>query len=203
MCAMGSPRRTIALALTALLAVNGLTLWQTRRPVLLTDDRNHDDRADLLRWYDAEGRLVRLEVDTNFDGRLDRVVEFDPHTSDVVLETVDTNFNGTADLLRLYAHGRLLLTEHADEDARAPATIVGGALQPLDDPFLADRVVHPARDRSAPLVAVVASAGPVPKPARVNRQRNGGPIHRYPAQPAVSARRDPTSLRGPPPAHSL
>src|SRR5262245_61221592 len=155
---MTRPCRAVALMLAALFAVNGVVLCHTRRPALVTDDRNRDGRADVWRWYDADGRLVRLEIDTNFDGRPDRreeyrdnrllrreidrnfddrlddVFEFDPETSLIVLEKIDTNLNGTADLLRLYALGRPVFSERVDEDARVSAPGAAGGLQPFNDP---------------------------------------------------------------------
>src|SRR4051812_13950053 len=42
---------------------------------VLTEDQNHDGRPDVWRAYDHQGRLARIALDTNFDGRSD-VQEF-------------------------------------------------------------------------------------------------------------------------------
>jgi hypothetical protein len=186
---MRRARRSVALVLTALLASNGSVPWLTARPSLLTDDRNHDGRADVWRWYDADGRLVRVEIDSNFDTRADDVVEFDPQTSEIVREDIDTNLNGTADVLRLYAHGRLVYTERAEADAGAPV---------FSDPFLRDLVARPGEDGSHALVAALVSGGVAPQPPPACAAYKSRAIHFTHVRSASSARLGSAPLRGPP-----
>jgi hypothetical protein len=94
-----------------------------------TDDRNGDGRPDVWRTYDADGQLVEVAVDSNFDGRsdvreiyaggtlvrresdrnfddrVDLVEDFDATTHERVRSTVDVNFDGTADLQVLFRDG--------------------------------------------------------------------------------------------------
>jgi hypothetical protein len=97
---------------------------------ITTADRNGDGRPDVWRTYDAEGRLLDVAVDSNFDGRsdvheiyvhgdlirresdrnfddrVDLVEDFDATTHEHVRSTVDADFDGRADLLVLFQDGR-------------------------------------------------------------------------------------------------
>jgi hypothetical protein len=132
---LSSPRR-LALAVAAL--VCGLTLtvslW-TPGELVRTEDQNHDGRPDVWRYYDRHGRLDRVDVDTNFDGRADRrtfyrdgivtrtetdrnfdnqidlIEEFDLLGREHIRSVVDANFDGTADLLVLFQDGQPVHSE--------------------------------------------------------------------------------------------
>jgi hypothetical protein len=186
---MGRVRCLVVVALTVLLAANGAVPWPTARPSLLTDDRNHDGRPDVWRWYDADGRLVRVEIDSNFDARPDDVVELDPDTSEVVREDIDTNLNGSADVLRLYAHGTVAYSESATDDTATPV---------FRDPFLRDLAARPDDDGSHALIAALVSSGVAPQPPPVYVAYESRAMQ-FPQTPsACSVRRGSTPLRGPP-----
>lgn len=129
------PRR-LALAVAALICGLTLTvsLW-TPGELVRTEDQNHDGRPDVWRYYDRHGRLDRVDVDTNFDGRADRrtfyrdgvltrtetdrnfdnqidlIEEFDLLGREHVRSVVDANFDGTADLLVLFQDGQPVHSE--------------------------------------------------------------------------------------------
>ena len=173
-----------------------------------TDDRNGDGRPDVWRTYDAAGRLVEVAVDSNFDGRtdvreiyaggtlvrresdrnfddrIDLVEDFDATTHEHVRSTVDTDYDGTADLLVLFQGGRPVYSSWASDRAGSTHDSVAlpvagdptgprGSLLAWDDPFSRDAnlrtsVAPAARadvaltDGAAALVRVVASdEGPV------------------------------------------
>lgn len=128
--------RRLALAVAALLCGLTLTvsLW-TSGELVRTEDQNHDGRPDVWRYYDRHGRLDRIDVDTNFDGRADRrtfyrdgivtrtetdrnfdnqidlIEEFDLLGREHVRSVVDANFDGTADLLVLFQDGQPVHSE--------------------------------------------------------------------------------------------
>jgi hypothetical protein len=102
-----------------------------------TEDRNRDGRPDVWRSYARDGRVARIAVDTNFDGRsdveefyedgalirresdrdfndqIDLVQEFDRATQQIVRSVSDVNFDGVADLLVLFQDGRPVYSEWA------------------------------------------------------------------------------------------
>ena len=119
-----------------------------------TDDRNHDGRPDVWRFFDAQGRLTRVAIDTNFDGRpdqeeqyqhdgltrrssdrnfdrrIDLIEEFDPTTHERVRSLVDVDFDGRADLLVLFADESPVHAEWAQPVAPLAGTaapLAGGA----------------------------------------------------------------------------
>jgi hypothetical protein len=139
-------RLTIALSLAACLLAAFATLWlPTGRAS--TEDRNHDGRPDVWRSYDADGQLVSIALDTNFDGRsdvnefydngalirreidrdfnnqVDLVQEFDPATRQIVRSITDIDADGVADVLLLFQDGRPVYSKWAHRRALAdPAT---------------------------------------------------------------------------------
>lgn len=219
--------RAIALLLAALLSVPNVALLRSASLTLRTDDRNHDGRPDVWRWYDAAGHLVRVDIDTNFDGhadwreeyqdnhrtrlevdrnydgRVDRVVEFDPQTDSVLREELDTNFNGHADLLRLYANGRPVFVERASNDSAAPDPSAAGPLSPFSDPFLNDLAVQARAHTPHAIVAVLGLSFVLRLPGRLTARRENGAILARRVAHAALARRRTTSLRGPPLLQSL
>jgi hypothetical protein len=126
-----------------------------------TDDTNSDGRPDVWKYYDDRGSLIRVEVDTNFDGRVDveetlvdghliarhtdrnfdgrvdRIDEFDVATGELRTATVDVDFDGRADLQVHFDGGRPIATRWAptvDEDARVESitpTATAAANAPL------------------------------------------------------------------------
>jgi hypothetical protein len=102
-----------------------------------TEDLNHDGRPDIWRSYARDGRIARVAVDTNFDGRsdvqefyengalirresdrdfdnqIDLVQDFDQTTHKIIRSVVDVNADGVADLLVLFQDGRLVYSKWA------------------------------------------------------------------------------------------
>src|SRR6516162_8946961 len=132
-----------------------------------TDDRNGDGRPDVWRTYDREGLVIEQAIDSNFDGRsdvheyyvrgalvhresdrnfddrVDLVEDFDATTHEHVRSVVDSDFDGTADLLVLFQAGRPVFSKwapSAQTTARDPIVARPGSrdLAPLTDPFTSD-----------------------------------------------------------------
>src|SRR5262249_4453202 len=102
-----------------------------------TEDRNHDGRPDVWRSYNANGQLVSVALDTNFDGRsdgnefydngalvrreldrdfnntIDLVQEFDPATRQIVRSISDVDADGVADVLLLFQDGKPVYSKWA------------------------------------------------------------------------------------------
>src|SRR5262249_23082435 len=102
-----------------------------------TEDRNHDGRPDVWRSYNANGQLVSVALDTNFDGRsdgnefydngalvrreldrdfnnqIDLVQEFDPATRQIVRSISDVDADGIADVLLLFQDGKPVYSKWA------------------------------------------------------------------------------------------
>jgi hypothetical protein len=130
--------RRFVMALLALVSVAALaiSLWSSPE-IVRTEDQNHDGRPDVWRFYDRQGHLRRVEIDTNFDGRADRreyyrdgvltrsesdrnfdnrvdlIEEFDLLGRQHVRSVVDANFDGTADLQVLFKDGQPVHSEWA------------------------------------------------------------------------------------------
>jgi hypothetical protein len=128
--------RQLFLVLTCTLAcAAGGAWWQWPTwSSVRTEDQNHDGQADVWRTYDAEGRLSRVAIDTNFDGRsdvheyyqrgvlvrrdsdrdfddrVDLVEDFDPATREHTRSVVDVDDDGTADLLVLFQNRQPVFT---------------------------------------------------------------------------------------------
>jgi len=104
-----------------------------------TGDQNGDGVPDLWHRYDAKGRLIEIDRDTNFDGspdiqeyfqsgvlvrrewdrnfngQTDLVEEFDPSTQAETRSVVDVDYDGTADLLVLFRDGRPVFSKRIRE----------------------------------------------------------------------------------------
>ncbi len=77
-------------------------------------DRNHDGQPDLWCYYDAQHRPVRIELDTNFDGRPDEIEYFrDGH---LVERDLDRNFDQQIDLVETFGAGETPVRTVADVD---------------------------------------------------------------------------------------
>lgn len=93
------------------------TMMEGGRPRCRETDANFDGRVDILRWFDANGAVTRVEDDYDFDGRIDVVATFENGV--VVRDILDTNFDGITDTWRDYRNGRVVeLRRDADGDAR-------------------------------------------------------------------------------------
>jgi hypothetical protein len=118
-----------------------------------TEDLNRDGRPDVWRAYGRDGRLARVAVDTNFDGRsdveelyedgllvrrqtdrnfddqIDLVQDFDPATRQIVRSLTDVDADGVADLLVLFQNGMPVFSKWMSTGARdrLPETLVARA----------------------------------------------------------------------------
>jgi hypothetical protein len=110
-------------------------------------DTNFDGRSDVLEYFD-QGVLVRRETDRNFDGRVDLIESFDRVTHERVRTIADLDYDGRADLLVLFDHGRAVYSKWAPVTPTRPARDSGLANRPaadlgaLDDPFRGDLAVE-------------------------------------------------------------
>jgi hypothetical protein len=125
-----------------------------------TEDRNHDGRPDVWRSYNANGQLVSVALDTNFDGRsdvnefydngalvrreldrdfnnqIDLVQEFDPGTRQIVRSISDVDADGVADVLLLFQNGQPVYSKwaHATSglfDSNEPSAASDARQRPL------------------------------------------------------------------------
>jgi hypothetical protein len=80
------------------------------RPVRELFDENGDARADRTVWLDpVSGRPVRLEEDSNLDGKLDTWVEYE--NAEMARQRRDLNYDGQPDQWSYYADGKLVRQE--------------------------------------------------------------------------------------------
>ena len=180
-------------ALVFALIAGGATWTSVARTT--TDDRNGDGRPDVWRTYDRDGRLVEVAVDSNFDGRsdveeyytggdlirresdrnfddrIDLVEEFDSTTHAQVRATIDTDFDGVADLLILFQDGRPVYTKRTTgvpgdrilRDAAAAGIWQGrqgnAPIAGLEDPFAGDVAARSEPPRVAAVDVTSIAAG--------------------------------------------
>jgi hypothetical protein len=128
----GILRRGVALACALLCAATSAAPLVQALAETRSRDINHDGRADYWEFYDSRGRLSRILVDTNFDGRGDRdsyyrqgalvrrvddrnfdgrpdlIEDFDPELQEHVRSVVDVDFDGIPDLVELFRGGQLV-----------------------------------------------------------------------------------------------
>ena len=117
-------RRLAALACVLLCAGNfllpGILAGQGTSIVGL--DRNGDGRLDHWEYYDRQGRLVRVSVDTNFDGRAD-IVQL--YSVDVAggfsSRTIDVDYDGTADQIDVYRSNAAPISVNVRGTAGSPS----------------------------------------------------------------------------------
>ena len=69
-------------------------------------DVNFDGKIDLIRTMDDKGELVEERIDGDFDGKVDVVIAFQKGV--IVKKTYDTNFDGMADLWRFFEKGAIV-----------------------------------------------------------------------------------------------
>jgi hypothetical protein len=178
-----------------------------------TDDRNGDGRPDVWRTYDREGLVIEQAIDSNFDGRsdvheyyvrgalvhresdrnfddrIDLVEDFDATTHEHVRSVIDSDFDGTADLLVLFQGGRPVFSKwapSAQTTAGDPVDARPGSrdLAPLTDPFTSDLTFrNTPRGEDAP-DSVWTAVGLPSWPAMTERE----------LQPAWAVRRPDASL---------
>jgi hypothetical protein len=125
-------RRSVALACAVLFAATSAAPLLHALAETRSRDLNGDGRADYWEFYDSQGGLARVLVDTNFDGRGDRdsyyshgalvrqvddrnfdgrpdlIEDYDPGLPDHVRSVVDADFDGLADLVELFRDGKLV-----------------------------------------------------------------------------------------------
>jgi len=155
---MQTARRSLAVAVCALICSAVALLAVRPLDAGRADDRNRDGRPDVWRSFDRHGRVARIAVDTNFDGRsdveeffdggtlvrrqsdrdfndrVDLVQHFDPSTRDVVKSVADVNGDGVADLLVLFQEGEPVYTRWASLTTRsADASALHVASGPRSD----------------------------------------------------------------------
>ena len=156
--------RALVVSLCALVCAVAMSLWPSGSEVR---PANHDrnGRPDVWREYDRQGRLVRMAVDTNFDGRLDvreyyadgalirresdrdfnnrvdLVEEFDTTTREAVRSLTDVDFDGAADLLVLFQGGQPVYLKWASSLAPAAASGPSAQLIPASQRAPDDQLV--------------------------------------------------------------
>lgn len=79
--------------------------YTDRRLVEKLVDTNFDGRIDVWRIYALSGRLMREQIDLDFDGIVDRTLHFDQ--ARVARRELDTNGDGSMDEIRTYRQGQL------------------------------------------------------------------------------------------------
>jgi hypothetical protein len=121
---------------------------------LLTRDINRDGRPDVWQYYDSRGVLLRVNVDTNFDGRsdvqelyenghlirresdrnfddrVDLVEEFDAITGQHTRSVVDADFDGRADLIVLFSNGTPVFSQWTPSEVHVAILNSSGSSAP-------------------------------------------------------------------------
>jgi hypothetical protein len=69
-------------------------------------DVNFDGRIDLIRSLDDRGELVEERIDGDFDGRIDVVILFQKGI--IAEKRYDTNFDGATDMWRYFEKGAVV-----------------------------------------------------------------------------------------------
>jgi len=193
-----------------------------------TDDRNGDGRPDVWRTYDREGLVIEQAIDSNFDGRsdvheyyvrgalvhresdrnfddrVDLVEDFDATTHEHVRSVVDSDFDGTADLLVLFQAGRPVFSKWAPRAQRTAGDFIGtrtgpGDLAPLTDPFTNDLAFRGTPRSDETPDSVWTAVGLPAWPALTERElQSAGAVHRLNPSLLRSTVVGARSPRGPP-----
>jgi hypothetical protein len=150
-------RCTVSVCVVACTAVAALEILSAAQQVR-TEDHNGDGRPDVWRRYDSRGRLIEVDVDSNFDGRpdvqeyydrgalvrresdrnfngqADFVEEFDFDTHARTRSIIDIDYDGTADLLVLFRDGAPVFSKRtsqtgAGHPAASPAADQNGTVR--------------------------------------------------------------------------
>lgn len=72
-------------------------------------DVNFDGKVDVIRILDDKGNLIEERLDTDFDGKIDVVVHF--QNGQIVLKTYDMNFDNKIDVWRTFEKGVIVKEE--------------------------------------------------------------------------------------------
>jgi len=209
--------------------LTAVEMWPVARDVR-TADRNGDGRPDIWRHFDTRGQITEVDVDTNFDGKpdvaeyyergvlvrresdrnfngqVDLVEEFDPATRAQTRSVIDTDYDGTADLLVLFRDGRPVFSKRTySTPSDNPPQSAGHRsdtthLVPLTDPFqweAAIRTTQAAPDREC--VGLSTSGGlPSPRVTALGRLSPSARVVADGVPPHSSTLRLPRSPRAPP-----
>jgi hypothetical protein len=165
---------SIVILVGLVIVLGAVAVWSARRERVSTEDANRDGRADSWLYYDAAGHPTKFEKDRNFDGKVDwrdiEVWDAAKSKARVVRTEVDSDFNGTFDTVITYnADGQMVKLERdANNDGRAD--IVSTYDQPNKPPkIMVDRngtgQFEPATPApaAAPRPATAAPAPPAKK----------------------------------------
>jgi hypothetical protein len=117
-------RCTVSLCVVACAAVAAVEIRAAAAQVR-TEDHNGDGRPDVWRRYDVRGRLVEVDVDSNFDGRPDVQEYYD--RGSLVRRESDRNFNGQADFIEEFdaaTHARTRSVIDIDYDGTADLLVL-------------------------------------------------------------------------------
>jgi len=230
-----STRCVAFLCVVACATVGAVEVWSVAQQVQ-TEDHNGDGRPDTWRRYDSRGQLSRVDVDSNFDGRpdieeyyergvlirresdrnfngqTDLVEEFDAETHAQTRSVIDSDYDGTADLLVLFRDGRPVFWKRTCSSKAAGNPIRSSSrddennashLARLTDPFDSDvslRAMHtgPSADGCVGLSTCgglprpsIAAVSPVSPSARLLARDVQPPTltllrHRSPRAPPIS-----------------
>jgi len=225
------PAFTRCLALLCVVAcatVAAVEVWPTARH-LRTEDHNGDGRPDVWRRYDNRGQLTEIDVDSNFDGspdieeyyeqgilvrresdrnfngQADLVEEFDAEAQERTRSVVDTDYDGTADLLVLFRDGQPVFSERTRPGiatGSSPGIDHGGAghLVRLMDPFESDTAVRATHTASnADGCVGLSSSGGLPRSrVAVSRVSPSARLIARDVQPHALTLLPRRSLRAPP-----
>ena len=178
----GLRRRAIACAGIWLLALNAVVPLAAAWLSVGTADTNGDGRPDLWRYFDRSGRLVRVVVDDNYDGRPDATYDFDPVLGTRVRSEVDLDHDGQPDEVTLFRDGRVVARSagvrghgpalvpvhrflHEILGPALPVAVASGA--PSSATALPSAPLHTAvrQRRGTPDLLASAPRGPPPVPA--------------------------------------
>jgi hypothetical protein len=124
----------------------------TRQLVMQLFDINRDGKIDLVKHFE-KGKLVKTEIDLDYDGYVDVVSEYDPVTGDLKKKIqadgstniwkyyfknelrkkeVDRNSDGKPDMWVYYRNGKVIRTE-VDKDFTGKIVRIDGPLNPVKD----------------------------------------------------------------------
>ena len=81
----------------------------TERVVRKEMDLNFDGKVDAVYWYDDKGEKVREQLDLDFDGKVDETIFFEK--GQVVRKERDLNGDGKVDTWLFYERGQLVRKE--------------------------------------------------------------------------------------------
>jgi hypothetical protein len=113
-------RRLTALCCIALCAGNALLPLASRASItVVSRDTDGDGRPDRWDYYDQAGRLARVIIDRDLDGRVDLVQDLAESSEVAVL--ADTDFDGTIDRLDVVREDGTRVSFDFSRAARAPS----------------------------------------------------------------------------------